>query len=119
MVSSSEVSSSSASGTDFMNATRFEGVFCSATSNAESFRFRADLLGDFETERDTEELSCRGLEGVGFAEDVGVWFFRRACRSWRIWALMCEHAAAVALMRSSKVSLGSSNFSLTNSGSTF
>lgn len=80
MVSSSEDSPSSTSGTDFMNATRFEGVFCSAPSNAESFRFKADLLGDFETERGTE-LSWRGLEGVGFAEDVGVWFFKRVCRS--------------------------------------
>jgi hypothetical protein len=81
MVSSSEVSPSSTSGTDFINATRFEGVFCSAPSNAESFRFKADLLGDFETERDVEELSARGFVGVGFAEDAGVRFLRRACRS--------------------------------------
>ena len=73
VVSSSEDSPSSTSGTVFMNATRFEGVFCSALSNAESFRFNADLLGDFETERETEEWSRRGgFEGVGFAEDVGV-----------------------------------------------
>ena len=84
MVSPSEDSPSSTSGTDFMNATRFEGVFCSAPSNAESFRFKADLLGDFETERDTDELSRCGLEGVGFAEDVGVWFFNSVCRSRRI-----------------------------------
>lgn len=84
IVSSSEDSPSSTSGTAFMNATRFEGVFCSAPSNAESFRFKADLLGDFETERDSEELSRCGLEGVGFAEDAGVWFFKRACRSRRI-----------------------------------
>ena len=64
-----------------MNARRFEGVFCSAPSNAESFRFKADLLSDFETEWDTEELSRRGLEGVRFGEGVGVWFFKRACWS--------------------------------------
>ena len=80
MISSPDVSSSS-SGTDFINATRFEGVFCSVPSNAESLRFKADLLGDFETERETEEFSSRGFEGVGFAEDAGVWFLRRACRS--------------------------------------
>jgi len=68
--SSSEDPRSSTSGTDFINATRFEGVFCSAPSNAESFRFKADLLGDFETERDAELPRC-DLEGVGFVEDVG------------------------------------------------
>ena len=81
MVSSPEVSPSSTSGTDFTNATRFEGVFCSVPSNAESFRFKADLLGDFETEREIEELFVGGFEGVGFVEDAGVWFLRRACRS--------------------------------------
>ena len=61
-----------------MNTIRFEGVFCPAPSNAESFHFKADLLGDFETERGTDELSRCGLEGVRFAENVGVWFFKRA-----------------------------------------
>jgi hypothetical protein len=71
IASSPEDSPSSTSGTDFMNATRFEGVFCSVPSNAESFRFKADLLGDFETERDTEELSWRGLEGSGVCGRCG------------------------------------------------
>jgi hypothetical protein len=54
-----------------VNATRSEGIFCSAPSNAESFRFKVDLLGDFKTERNTDQLSRCGSEGVGFAEDVG------------------------------------------------
>jgi hypothetical protein len=117
IVSPSEDSPPSTSDTDFMNATRFEDIFCSAPSNAESFRFKADLLGDFETERDTDELLRWGLEGVGFAEDIGVRFFERACRSRRIWVLICERAAVIVLIRSSKVSLGNSNSSLTVSGS--
>ena len=63
---------SSPSGPDSTYATRSEGICCSAPSNAESFRFKADLLGDFKAECNTDQLSRCGLEGVGFAENVGI-----------------------------------------------
>jgi hypothetical protein len=55
-----------------MNATRSEVIFCSAPSNAESFRFKADLLGDLKTKHNTDQVSWCGLEEVGFAKDVGI-----------------------------------------------
>jgi hypothetical protein len=107
MISPSEDSTSSTSSTGFVNATRFEGVFCTAPSNAESFHFKADLFCDFKTKRETEELSRCGLARAGLVEAVGVRLFKRACQSRRIWVLMCGRTAVIALIRSSKTLLGS------------
>ena len=81
IASLSDDSPSSTSGTDFVNTTRFEDVFCPAPSDAENFRFKTDLLGGFETKQDTDELSPCDLGRVGLAEDAGVWLFNRPCRS--------------------------------------